>query len=1215
MKYIRDMSLLVRLLCGVMGIVLMIATLILSLSVSQERELGALRAQSTMHQMQVLTLPTIVEGVVTGDYASIKQNLSMQAQLRPEVSKLVWRNQRGMTVVGYVPAGQSAAPLWFLQTMGLPSVELVAPLNFSGQAYGDLSMTFDPTERNDALWRDFIRYTKLVVLALILISGFVYWVLRRSLHTIADLAQAVAQMQSGNYNYVVPEQGAPELRLLVRAFNEGNSRLGSLIKTLRQRDMEQVEQLEEIHAKNFSLQEQHRAVNAAAILVETDLAGNITYANEKFAMVSGYSREELLGKNHREFSSGIHTQAFYAELWRTITTGKVWHGEICNRAKDGHLYWVDTTIVPMLDEETQKPWCYKVIRFDITARKFAESEALRVSHQLRSVMQAAVEVSIISTDLHGVITLFNAGAERMLGYAAEEFVGKATPAVFHLAEEVIAYGAILSAEFGREIAGFDVFITRAIVEGQERREWMYVRKDGVHIQVSLGVTPVRDLNGVITGYLGIALDVTQRKVLEHALYLEKERAEVTLASIGDAVLTTDELGNVVFLNQVAEKLTGWTQPDAVGLPIEQIFHIVNEHSREIVSNPVREALGSASIVALANHTLLIAQDGTEYHIEDSAAPIMMGDHSLLGCVLVFHDVSDKHRLMSAVRWQAGHDVLTNLPNRALLNDRFILTLSNARRSNTLTAVCLLDLDDFKPINDTYGHEAGDAVLIEVARRLSMVIRGEDTAARLGGDEFVLLINDLHDVDEIEIAMCRILAAIAQPYKIGNVAVTVSASLGVTVYPLDDVDADTLMRHADQAMYQAKIGGRNRYHLFDVDKDVATRTNLERVNRIRQALYADEFVLYYQPKVNMRTGTVQGMEALLRWQHPEQGLVPPMEFLPLVEQTDLIIEIGEWVIVQALQQIGHWLQLGKFWEVSVNIAGLHFQQANFADRLTQLLKQHPEVPANLLEIEILESATIGNLDYARDTIERCQSLGVRFALDDFGTGYSSLSYLKRLPADVLKIDQSFVRDMLSDKSGIALIEAVISLAKVFGNEVIAEGVETSEHGVLLLRLGCDRGQGYGIARPMPAANVLEWAQQYQPDKNWQLWANAHWDLSDFPLLIAQYDHLTWIKKVMSSIFNEPLAMTEAELVDHHHCRFGRWFYGLGKQRYGHLAEYAALESVHADVHRVGQEIVRLHADGKIMAAKQLSEKLLSLKEQVLVLLADLQRKVARSIKTD
>ena len=928
-------------------------------------------------------------------------------------------------------------------------------------------MTFNPAVKNNQLWQNFIRYLSLVLVGVLTISIFVYIVLRHSVMTMDRLISAVRQMQAGNYTVNVPEQGPPELRGLVRAFNEGNLRLGVLIKTLYQRDLEQAGQLEEIRDKNFSFQEQHRAVSASAILSDTNLAGDITYANDKLVEISGYSYEELLGQNHRIFSSGMHSRAFFDDLWLTIATGKIWHGEICNRAKDGHLYWLDTTIVPILHEISLKPVRYKAIYFDLTARK----------------------------------------------------------------------------------------------------------------------------------------------QLESSLYLEKERAEVTLAAIGDAVLTTDAVGNVTFINQVAQQLTGWSSADAQGKTVEQIFHIVNENSREIVENPVRAVLRDGNVVALATHTVLIARDGSECSIEDSAAPIFMNNGSLLGCVLVFHDVTEKYRLMRAVHWQAGHDVLTNLPNRALLSDRFICALASARRNSTLTAVCLLDLDAFKPVNDVYGHEAGDAVLIEVAQRLSLAVRTDDTVARLGGDEFVLLLNDFHDVIEIELTLRRVLLAIAQPYAIGEVMVTVNASVGFVIYPLDDVDADTLMRHADQAMYQAKQAGRNRYYMFDLDNDLATRTSLERIQRVRQALYQGELVLYYQPKVNMRAGTIQGMEALLRWQHPQDGLIPPLEFLPLIEQTDLIIEIGEWAIEQVLQQIRVWLKLGHAWEVSVNIAGLHFQRVDFCHRLAQLLARYPDVPNQLLEIEILESATIGDLNNAQMTIIGCQALGVRFALDDFGTGYSSLSYLKRLPADVLKIDQSFVRDMLTDKSGMALVEAVIGLANVFNSEVIAEGVETSEHGVLLLRLGCDYGQGYGIARPMPATQVLDWAQHWQPDSKWQLWSDVHWDISDFPLLVAQHDHLVWVKKVVSSILDEPLALSDAELADHHSCRFGEWYDGLGKRRYGHLPEFLALEVVHADVHKVGQEIVRLHEAGDDGAAQQLSEQLLVLKDQVLSLLADLQHQVA------
>lgn len=1206
----RELKILPRVLSGVILIVIITAMAVLLAHFGQERMSTQMRAQAMLQQTQVFMQPTIVENAVIGDYASIKQSLQTQAELRPEILQLIWHDSRGVAVVGRdASPEQDRTPAWFQRWGGVQQQVLVRPINYAGQAYGELVMVFNPAVKNNQLWQDFIRYISFVLIGVLTIGIFVYLVLKRSVMTMDRLVTAVGQMQAGNYNFSVSEQGSPELRLLVRAFNEGNLRLGALIKTLHQRDLEQAEQLEEIRAKNFAYQEQHRAVSAAAILAEIDLVGDITYVNDKLVKVTGYSREELLGQNRRMLDSGVHTHAFFDDLWHTIMAGQVWHGEVCNRTKDGHLYWVDTTIVPILHEVSRQPTRYKAISFDITARKLAENNALQVSHQLQSLMQAAVEVAIIATDIHGVITLFNLGAQHMLGYRAEDLVGKETTAAFHLAEEVMAYGAVLSAEFGREIAGVDVLITKALIDGQERREWTYVRKDGVHIQVSLGVTPVRDIDGQITGYLGIALDVTQRKALESALYLEKERAEVTLASIGDAVLTTDAVGNVTFINQVAQQYTGWTQAEAAGQSVEQIFHIINENSRQLVENPVREVLRDSVVVALANHTVLIARDGAEYAIEDSAAPIFMNDGSLLGCVLVFHDVTEKYRLMRAVQWQAGHDVLTNLPNRALLNDRFSLALAGARRSNTLTAVCLLDLDAFKPINDVYGHEAGDAVLIEVAQRLNLAVRGDDTVARLGGDEFVLLLNNFRDIEEVEVTLQRVLIAVAQPYSIGEVLVTVNASVGFSIYPLDDADADTLMRHADQAMYQAKQMGRNRYCLFDLDNDLATRTSLERIQRVRQALHQGELVLYYQPKVNMRTGTIQGMEALLRWQHPQLGLVPPLEFLPLVEQTDLIIEIGEWVMEQALQQISVWLKLGHAWEVSVNIAGLHFQRVDFCQRLAQLLARYPDVPNKLLEIEILESATIGDLNNAQATIEGCQASGVRVALDDFGTGYSSLSYLKRLPADVLKIDQSFVRDMLTDKSGMALVEAVIGLAHVFNSEVIAEGVETTEHGILLLRLGCDYGQGYGIARPMPATQVLDWAQHWQPDSKWKIWSHVNWDIADFPLLVAQHDHLVWVKKVVSSVFNEPLTLSDAELVDHHNCRFGSWYYGVGRQSYGNLAEFIALEKVHADVHKVGHEIVRLHLAGDDAAAKKLSEKLLVLKDQVLVLLGNLQHKVA------
>ncbi|MGP1684202.1 MAG: putative bifunctional diguanylate cyclase/phosphodiesterase, partial [Giesbergeria sp.] len=316
-----------------------------------------------------------------------------------------------------------------------------------------------------------------------------------------------------------------------------------------------------------------------------------------------------------------------------------------------------------------------------------------------------------------------------------------------------------------------------------------------------------------------------------------------------------------------------------------------------------------------------------------------------------------------------------------------------------------------------------------------------------------------------------------PYAIGDRMVNTTVSIGVALFPQDDANPDILLRHADQAMCQAKSFGRNQLHLFDVPHDHAVQTQHSRQTRIAQALHGAELVLHYQPKVNLRTGEVFGMEALLRWQHPEQGLLGPQHVLPLVEDTDLVVEIGEWVIEQALMQMRRWTDAGMLWQVSVNIAAPHFHRPQFVQRLKDILYTCPEVCPSRLELEILESAALEDMQYMRRMMQSCQALGVRFALDDFGTGYSSLSYLKRLPAETIKIDQSFVRGILEDADDLTLVSAIVALATAFRRHVVAEGVETADHCAKLLELGCERAQGFGIARPMPAHEVLPWAREY------------------------------------------------------------------------------------------------------------------------------------------
>lgn len=705
----------------------------------------------------------------------------------------------------------------------------------------------------------------------------------------------------------------------------------------------------------------------------------------------------------------------------------------------------------------------------------------------------------------------------------------------------------------------------------------------------------------------IAIDNAQLfKQLNH----EKVLAEVTLASIGDAVITTDAEGRVNFLNTVATTLTGWPADEATGRPVTEVFHIVNEFTRERVLNPVDEVVTKGKKVNLANHTLLIARDGIEYNIEDSAAPIVTQDGTLQGCVLVFHDITEKHLAKKQLEWQAVHDVLTGLPNRVLLADRFQRALASAQRQKNLLGVCMLDLDNFKPVNDKYGHIIGDQLLVQVTARLGQAVRSMDTIARLGGDEFVLLLCDITSTEEMEQVLSRILAYISTPYFIDRKLIDISASAGIAVYPLDDADSDTLLRHADQAMYLAKQAGRNRIHWFDVAHDKQAQESHQTLARVREAFERHELVLHYQPKVNMRTSEVIGMEALLRWQHPQQGLIPPLDFLPSIEQSDLIVDIGEWVMEEALKQISRWSSAGDAWPISVNIAAWHFQTADFFERLKTILERHPDVQPHYLDLEIVESAALGDLDLVRKKIRACQALGVTFSLDDFGTGYSSLSYLKRLPAETLKIDQSFVRDILDDNDDLAVVEAVIGLAAAFNRKLVAEGVETPEHGVLLMRLGCDCAQGYGIARPMPEAQILEWAQGFKPDRKWDLWSDTNWELSDLPLLMAQHDHILWIKRVIMSLEDMPLNLSAEELSDHHQCRFGHWYYSHGLERYGELVEFSAIEPVHVQVHQLGCKIIQMHATGETSAARRLCSNLLELKDRILTMLLELQHAALR-----
>ncbi|MHA4869630.1 EAL domain-containing protein [Duganella sp. PWIR1] len=581
----------------------------------------------------------------------------------------------------------------------------------------------------------------------------------------------------------------------------------------------------------------------------------------------------------------------------------------------------------------------------------------------------------------------------------------------------------------------------------------------------------------------LSAQLARTLLAQQQLQVEKDRIEVTLASIGDAVITTDLTGRIETINEVAQQLTGWSESRARGMELHQVFILANNFGQHSLLKSMKAIYAGGEVVKVGNQSLR-NRLGETCTVEYTANAIRTRRGTVQGSVLVFRDVTERRQLMQQISWQSHHDLLTGLPNRSALAQRFEQEVTRAREHNHLLAVCLFDLDHFQHVNQSLGQAVGDEILKQAASRLHDFAGQRHYVARLGGDEFVLLLPELNDRAAIDDAMGKLMAALSRDYICDGDAVSMSASAGIAVYTGTDISADSLLRHADQALYQAKIMGRNRYHFFDADLDEQVRTHHNRRTEVRAAVRANELVLYYQPKLDMRNGRIVGMEALVRWEHPLRGIIGPGDFLPIVEHSDVIIDIGEWVLREALRQLQTWRAFDANWVISVNIAARHFQRHDFVERLKAILAEFPDVPPHMLELEILESSALSDIAHVRGIMLDCQALGISFALDDFGTGYSSMSYLKRLPADILKIDQSFVRNMLVDRDDLHLVSAVIGLARSFGLGVIAEGVETIEHGAMLMRLGCDLVQGYGIARPMPADDVLSWVASFDTASVWQ-----------------------------------------------------------------------------------------------------------------------------------
>jgi diguanylate cyclase (GGDEF)-like protein/PAS domain S-box-containing protein len=682
---------------------------------------------------------------------------------------------------------------------------------------------------------------------------------------------------------------------------------------------------------------------------------------------------------------------------------------------------------------------------DITERKLSEIALKESELRYQIIFDMNPLPMWIFDDSTLVFLMVNQFAVDHYGYSREEF-SRMSLRDIRPKEDI--------AELDRIVANYP---NRRSV-GEKR----HIKKDGTIIIVIINTVPM--IFGNRHARIAIIQDITERKRVENSL-------SITASVFGisqEAITITDADNKIIDVNPAFTKITGFSREEVIGK--NPNFLSSGRQSKGFYEN-MWAALNNEGV--WRGEIWNRKKSGAIYPEMLSISVLRDNAGKVLTHVAVFSDISNLKQHEDELVRAAHFDALTSIPNRILLADRMKHATSQTARDKNMMAVCYLDLDGFKPINDTMGHQVGDDVLIEIARRIGVTIRGGDTVARLGGDEFVVLLLGLAKGEECVTTIERLLDAIAAPITVKNKAVSVTASIGVSIYPHDEEDPDTLLRHADQAMYVAKQSGKNRFHIYDVDLDKRARDQNDFLKSIRTALEQNQFELHYQPKVNLRTKKLVGAEALLRWNHPERGLLSPAEFLRQVENTELDIQIGEWVTANALAQIHLWRRMGFNIEVSINISGYHLETKDFMSKLQQQLAHYPALPFGKLQIEVLETVALNDVTVVQEIIESCRKIGVGFALDDFGTGYSSLSYLSALPVDTLKIDQSFVRDMMEDKGDKAIVQGIIALAKAFGRQTVAEGIETNEQYQLLLYMGCEIGQGYGIARPMPAEDLAVW----------------------------------------------------------------------------------------------------------------------------------------------
>jgi diguanylate cyclase (GGDEF)-like protein/PAS domain S-box-containing protein len=893
-------------------------------------------------------------------------------------------------------------------------------------------------------------------LAFLLASRFqrpISYPLLKLVHT----AEAIST--AADYSIRANLSNRDEFGLLVAAFN-------GMLDQIEQQDQQlrlQGEHLEdEVASRTADLLTANAQIklHAAALhatansIVITDLSGAIVWTNPAFSALSGYSAEEVLGKNPRLLSSGKQDKSFYSEMWAAIIAGATWRGEIINRSKNGSLNPEEMTITPVLSKSGEITH-FVAVKQDITERKRAE----RALHQSEAELKEAQRVAGLGSWTFDRKTGQVTWSDELYHVFR---LDPSLPALPYLEQEKIftpQSWTRLTTEVNKAMgSGMPYELELETVRADGSNGWMLARGEAV-----------RDSEGTVSRLRGIALDITERKQAGVALRQAEEKYRALFEDAVVGIFQTTPDGCPLSVNRSFAEMHGYDSPEHLLAEVSNIalqLFVVPKRMDEL-----REVLSERGVVRSAE-VEIYKRDHTKKWVLANLRVVRDAGGKIVRYEGTVEDITDRKVAEDRVQYLAYYDVLTSLPNRTLLRDRIATALAGARRRRDRVALLYLDLDRFKIINDSLGHSVGDLLLQEVAERLKAGARELDTVARLGGDEFIIVLNGVKEAADAAIAAERIVSSMVAEFVVQGRSLNITCSLGISIFPEHGADSESLIKNADAAMYYAKDNGRNRFRFFTEELNAQALERLTLENSLRLALDKNELYLVYQPQMEMATGRITGLEALLRWQHPELGLVPPDRFIRIAENSGLIIPMGEWVMRTACAQARKWQDEGlPPVSVAVNVSAVQFRQEGFCEVIRKVLDEVGLAP-EYLELELTESLLLSSSDVTFSVLKELEAMGLKLAIDDFGTGYSSLSYLKHFPVSKLKIDRSFVRDVATSPDDAAITTAIISMARSLNLKVIAEGVETEAQMSFLRAHHCDEIQGYYFSKPLPPEQVAD-----------------------------------------------------------------------------------------------------------------------------------------------